>query len=305
MCKKYHDPGHIQNGVCRKMSNAANEQKIIERMRSEKEMEMMRHEISRLLDEELSKPAEDMDLQRIDELLDLLEADGPTRKQKTECWKSIQEKRKARSCIRWKRFFYCGAAAAAVLAAVFFVSFETAKAFQWTHLLKILAPVAETFGILSTSNLSSDLPVQDNQIYIDEETEYSQQSFLSLAEIPAEKNGFRVTPKWVPERFAFHQGAIYEDPDMADISITYLDGEDMLFLRTMILYDDENIFSYVYEKTLEEPITEVFEDITLSYYRNMDDNMMSVSWIDREAHYHLMGNITLEEVRLIVGSILE
>lgn len=286
------------------MSNAMNEHKIMERLGSEHDMELMQLEISKMLDEELSKPAEEMDMQLIDELMDLLGVEGMTDIQEAQCRSEIHRKLRARKSHSWMRAFTRVAAGFIVLVMLFFVSFETAKAFRWTHLLKILAPVAETFGIYSTSSIDSDPPAQSNLAYTDEETDYSQQVFNTLAEMPAEKDGFRVIPQWLPERFGFLQGTLYEDPDMAEATVSYQAGDDFLLIRLMISYNDESAFVYSYERTLDEPLAEEINGIAVSFYENMDDRMMSASWINREAHYHLTGNLTLDEARQIAASMV-
>ncbi|MBQ8506062.1 MAG: DUF4367 domain-containing protein [Clostridia bacterium] len=287
------------------MSNGINERKIIERLSLENDMELMQLEISRMLEEELSKPVNEVDMQLVDELLDMLEAERTTEKERAQGWNGIQKGMRAHRQRRWVRALSRTAAGIVVLAALFFVSFETAKAFRWTHLLKLLAPVAETFGIYSTSSMDSKAPIPNDIAYTDAETEFSQQTIFSLEEMPAEKDGFRVIPQWLPERFAFQQGAVYEDPDMMEISVSYQAGDDILVIRMMLSYNDESVFGYEYERTLNEPLTEDINGRELSYYHNTDSERMSASWIDQGAHYQISGNISHEELTQIVGSMMD
>ena len=287
------------------MSNVSNRYKIIERLRSEKDMELMRLEVSKILDEELSKPAEEIDVAFVDALMDLVDVGEPSETQLEQGWSDIQKKLHVRKQRSWTNALTRVAAVLVAVIAVFFLSFETAKAFRWTHLLKVLAPVAETFGIYSASIIDSQAPNQDSIVYTDEETEYSQQTYLSLAEMPAEVDGFRIVPKWMPERFSFLQGAVYTDPDMAEASVTYQAGEETVIIRCMLSYSDDDAFSYEYERTLDIPLTEVVNGLTLSIYENTDSKKLAGSWVDHDAHYQITGYITIEELKMIVGSMME
>lgn len=135
------------------MSNVSNKYKTIERLRSENDMELMWLEVSKILDEELSKPAKEIDIAFVDALMDLVEIEEPSKKELERGWSEIQKKvhvRKQRSRTNML------ARVVAVLIAVivlFFLSLETVKAFRWPHLLKTLAPVTETFGIYCASSL--------------------------------------------------------------------------------------------------------------------------------------------------------
>lgn len=286
------------------MSNVSNKYKIIERLRSEHDMELMWLEVSKILDEELSKPAEEIDVAFVDALMDLLEIEEPSEKQLEQGWAEIQKKLHVRKQRGWASALTRVAAALVAVIAMFFLSFETAKAFRWTHLLKVLAPVAETFGIYSASIIDSQTPNQDSIVYTDEETEYSQQTYLSLEEMPPEVDGFRIVPKWIPDRFSFLQGAVYADPDMAEASVTYQAGEETVIIRWMLSYSDGDAFSYEYERKLDVPLTEVINGLSIDYYKNMDNNRIYASWVDRDAHYQISGYITVEELKMIAGSLM-
>ena len=286
------------------MSNASNEHKIIERMRSENDMELMQLEISKILEEELSKPAEEMDLELIDELMDMLGIQPPTEKQLAEGWTEIRKRTCARKCRSWAGILTRVAAVFIACIAVFFASFETAKAFRWTHLLKVLAPVAETFGIYSASSIDFQAPEPDSIVYFDEDTEYSQQNYLSLAEMPSEVDGFRIVPEWMPDRFSFVQGAVYVDPDMAEASVTYQSGEDTVIIRTLLSYSDDAVFGYTYERALDEPQTDIVNGRTLNVYENTESDKLSASWVEQDAHYQISGNMTVAELKRIAGSLM-
>lgn len=287
------------------MPKIYDQRKLIDQLLNDKETELMPHEINEMLEKELSKPADEADMQLIDELLELLGTETPTEADKETCWQSIQKKRKAQKRFNWKNAMKRAAAVAAAIAIVFFVSFESAKAFRWTSLLKLLAPVAETFGIYSASTFDSEDSVNNNSVLI-EDTGYEQATYTSLEQMPSEVGGYRIIPNWIPERFTFVQGNIYEDPDMALCSVSYEHVNSCLGVNAYIYYNDEAVAGFTYERTLNEPRTEEVNEHSVSYYHNhKEGELSSVSWIVGDAHYHVEGNLTDEELRQIVASLIE
>jgi len=283
------------------MPNKFDQRKLVDQLIHDKDVELMPYELNDMLEKELSKPADQIDMQFVDELLDLLGAEEPTAAERQACWQSIQKKMPAKKTLSWKSAMRRIAAAAAVLVVLFFASFESAKAFQWTFLLKLLAPVAETFGIYSTSTFGSDDPVNDNTALLNEDTEYEQLTYLSLEEMPSEISGYRIIPGWIPERFAFVQGSVYEDPDMAHCSMLYSYESEYLNITTSIFYNEDAVFGFEYERTLPEPLTEVINGYSVSYYHNnSNEKRLSASWIEETTHYHIDGNVTEKELKQII-----
>lgn len=287
------------------MPNSYDQRKLIDRLVQDKDVELMPNEINRFLENELSKSADEVDMQLVNELLELLGEEEPNAEDKEACWQSIQQERKPQKRFNWRRTIKRVAAVAAMIVVVFFVSFESAKAFRWTFLLKLLTPVAETFGIYSTTTIESAEPAVQNTLVI-EDTGYEQVTYDSIEQIPSEVGGYRITPAWVPERFAFIQGNVYEDPDMAYCTLSFRDNEDMLRVNTYIYFNEELVVGYVYERTLSEPRNEEVDGALVSFYHNNEDGeILSSSWIDREANYQVEGNVTEKEMKRIVYSMIE
>lgn len=285
------------------MPNRFEHRELMNQLIHDKKSELMPHELNDILEKELSKPAEDVDVQLVNDLLDLLGAEEPTAAQKEACWQNIQKKRKP---CHWQRALRRIAAAAAAIMVLFFVSFETAKAFRWTFLLKLLAPVAETFGIYSTSTFDSETSANINAIVLDDDTEYEQLTYASIDQMPSELNGYKALPGWVPERFAFAQGSYYQDPDMEHSTLLYQYADHSLSVELYIYKNDESVFGYTFERTLPEPATEEINGFSVNFYHNkMHGELMAASWIDDAAHYQVHGNVSEEEMRQIIGSMTE
>lgn len=287
------------------MPNIYDQRKLIEKLIHDKERELMPHEINDILEKELSKPADEVDMQLIDELLELLGTETPAEADKEACWQSIQKKRKKQKRFNWKNIVRRASAVAAAVVVVFFVAFESAKAFRWNTLLKLLAPVAETFGIYSTSTFDSEDSVNKNTLVIDD-TEYEQVTYAAIEQMPSEVGGYRIIPAWIPERFDFVQGNVYEDPDMAYCSLTYVHLDSYLGLNAYIYHNEEAVAGFEYERTLSEPQSEEVNGLLVNYYRNQETGeLSSASWIYGNVHYNVEGDITDEELRRIVVSMIE
>jgi len=172
-------------------------------------------------------------MQLVNELLELLGEEEPNAADKEASWQIIQQERKPKKRFNWRKTINRAAAIAAAIVVVFFVSFESAKAFRWTFLLKLLTPVAETFGIYSTSTIESEEPAVQNALVI-EDTGYEQVTYDSIEEMPSEVGGYQIIPAWIPDSFVFVQGSTYEDPDMAYCTLSYQDNDDKLRINTYI-----------------------------------------------------------------------
>lgn len=67
-----------------------------------------------------------------------------------------------------------------------------------------------------------------------------------------------------------------------------------------IFNSEGTALGFAFEKAIEEPYTQSVGMKELTFYHNSDDGTLSVSWIDRNAHYLLLGNITEEELQDIL-----
>ena len=289
---------------CAKMSNVAKNPKINERLNSLVDMEMMPNELNKMLEEELSRDAEKMDVQLIDELLELLEAEKPAPGAKEECRRMISEKRRPERSAR-KSVRRSVAIAAAVIA-VLVLSVGTVSAFQWSFLWKLFAPLAETFGIYSASNLESDASVQPPQegmvAYTLEDTFHVQMDYETLEDMPVEAGGFRIVPAWVPERFSFAQGSIYEDPEIIRATVTYAAGEDLLSVVTVYHLNDSAVSGYVFEKKADELGVEHINGVDVNFYINATEETLYATWVGKNSHCLVSGTLSQSEmITLIEG----
>ncbi|MDO4357135.1 MAG: DUF4367 domain-containing protein [Clostridia bacterium] len=288
------------------MLNTAERDQIIERLLNDPETEMTRYELEEILEAELEKPDVEIDAQLVQEVLSLLEEDMPTEDEQQDCWNQIERQLHVENRKLWyaraRRIATCIVAAILVL----MLTMGAAQAYNWTFLVKLLRPIAETFGIYSSNQENDNIvPSGVTSVYTQDEIETTQIQFDSLEDFPSERDGYRVLPEWMPERFAFVTGSLYEDEDMAVLAAYFRSENGYVNIDVTFLYDSDSVISFDYEKTLDEPIVETILDHELTYYYNMADEKLSASWVHEEVHYHVAGNLTVEELRQMVEGLLE
>lgn len=282
------------------MLNATDERRITEHLINNRETELMPHELNEMLEQELSKPEAEVDAGLVRDILELLEIEKPSPEEKAKCWKTVQRKMKRGN--RYRPLLRLVCVSAAVLIVVFFVSLGTASALNWTFLLKHFSPIAETFGLYSMSNVDHEA-AENQDSYTHERSIYKQLNYGSLAEMPPQLREQNIIPDWIPARFQFVSGTIYEDENMASASLYFCSDENARLTLILSFYEkDEDITSYVYEVSTDNQSSLAVGGHTLTYYFNDDGEIRAVSAIEENAHFYIGGNISEEELGQIVAS---
>ncbi len=171
---------------------------------------------------------------------------------------------------------------------------------RWTFLLKLLNPIAQTFGI-SLDELKPDTPPAE--AYSSRIDAQSMQQFSTEDEIPIEYNGYRIKLNNIPERFTFSNGTFYPGQAMNSFDFMFLSGEEWLFYNVNIFETDQVGIEYQFETTLEVQEKRQIGMIELTFYHNGSGDTQLVSWVDRNAHYSIYGYISLEELTDIINGI--
>ena len=171
---------------------------------------------------------------------------------------------------------------------------------RWTFLLKLLNPIAQTFGI-SLDELKPDTPPAE--AYSSRIDARSMQQFCTEDEMPIEYNGYRIKLNNIPERFAFSGGTFYPNQQVNTFNFMYLFGEERLFYNVNIFETDQVGIEYQFETTLEVQEKRQIGMIELTFYHNGSGDTQLVSWVDRNAHYSIAGYISLEELTDIINGI--
>ncbi len=281
-------------------------QELIQQFLNEPESEVNKRRLQEILDEEINKPEDQIDLQLVDEILAVLEPRTAEQKEIDASWdrldQKIQDKQtedKMRPAPLRKTVVFLGkiAAVAAAIIVLFFITVGSAKAMKWTFLLKFLNPIAQTFGIsLDEREPETDQTMNSSM----EDSILESTQFSSEADVPIQYKGYRIRLSHVPERFTFVNGSVLHDETWIVFNLFYQSGEEWLSYSINIFTDDETVLLLDYEKTVDELRTENVGMKELTFYHNSRDKTVSVSWVDRNAHYSLVGNLTEEELFEIV-----
>lgn len=277
-----------------------NDRKIIERLTNDSALEMKRHELEELLDTELNKPAEEIDAQMVTDLLNALHPEKAPSGLEQKIWRRVKQQLHPKPQ-KTHRLLKRLTAIAAIVVLLFGLTIGAARAFRWTFLLKLLQPVAETFGIYmnySGEEISTDLT---EDCYSVSEDVNATAIHHDLCELPDTHDGYAIKPRWIPDGYIFKQATSFSEINMTKYSIDYLRGTDEITIAIAIHTDPESVASYNYERTSDKTTDRRIGIKLVTFYRNTDDSLQLVSWIDNEAHYSISGDLSIPEIERMVS----
>jgi hypothetical protein len=285
-------------------------------------MEVTEEELSEILDKELQKPEDQIDLKLVDEILAILNPREVSEEEISASWDRFNEKLRAsekeqnptgaaiksdnkatapktagKGLVVFLRRF---ALIAAAIVLLFFVSLGSAKAMKWTFLLKLLNPIAQTFGI-SLDVQSIDRPANEDYSVVLDDQEMRQ--FSTEDDIPTKYDGYRIKLNKIPERYSYLDGAFYPSQQVNTFNFMYQSGDEWLSYNVNIFKTDAVGIEYEFETTMEVQEVRQIGMVELTFYHNDDDETQYVSWVDRNAHYSLAGYITLDELTAFINGI--
>ena len=280
--------------------------RILDRIINNDDVELMPNELRQLLDAELAKPEEEMDTQLVSDLLDLLDIDAPSEVERLSDWKMIVQKQKNRR--KTPQILRKVGIAAASVIVLFAISFTSARAFNWTFLLKFLLPVAQTFGIVS-----SDYVIDDKQVteYGSEDDVDSQEvSFTSLDELPTDFALPVVSSNCIPDDYVFVQGNWFSNPDLEKCSFLFKNEKDgkagdgeKWFTIDVMEFSSASTVDHEFERQLETPETIDIDGVDVTLYYNSKKMGTSVSWLIDHLSYNLYGTLTEDDLIHIITAI--
>ena len=286
-----------------------NENRILDRIIKNNDMELMPNELEQMLDAELAKPEDEVNTQLVSDLIDLLDIDTPSEVEKRSDWKNIVRKHKKSQII--PKILRRTVIAAASVVVVFIVTFTSAKAFDWTFLLKYLLPVAQTFGIVS-----SDYLIDDGQVTeygFDDDMETQSIDFYSLDDLPSDFAASIVESNCIPNGYQFIQGSWFKAMDLEKCSFIYskapqnenaeADHWFTIEISDIPMNDGMSVTDIEYERQLRVPQTVVIEGIDVTLYYNSDEMGINVSWLLGNTHYNVFGSISEDELSYIISGL--
>ena len=272
---------------------------IMKRLRIDAETEMTRDGVESMLNEELSKPEEEMDAELVQELVLLLE-DGVSGQAQENAWKATAKQLPGK---RWHPVMKWGARIAAALVIVLgltVLTYRTAEAFNWQQLLRLMRPFAETFMLYAGEQPGST--VTSGEKYGDGVKAEEPCQYAGIEESPELLQGHPARPGGMPERFAYLQGSYYSDDLNTTITHVYSCDGGICIFTLVILNGQEHTVSHQFERTIAETQDVYIAGFPVTYYFNSDDATMSAYWTQDNARYSIFGVINEAELELIVES---
>jgi hypothetical protein len=283
------------------MPNRSNSSEIINRLINDKDAELMPLELNRMLEEELAKPEAEIDVQLVDELLKLLEEAEPSEVEKRRMWQGISDRLRREAPERRTRFSWRRVAVVAIAAILLFtLTLGAAQALRWTFLLKLLKPLAQTFGIVTTDQLTESDSIEDG-VTVDD-NDFRQITYESLETMPKVLNGHVVVPEWVPERYAFDKGVVYANEWFEKDTITYRNKDESLSIDVIAYQEEDTVVDFQYEKASNEPESFDVNGTEVLIYENSDEGSIYAAWVKDNANYSFVGVVTKEELVQIIKS---
>lgn len=286
------------------MMNLNDKLEIAKRLRLSSEMEMSRDELEQLLEAELMKPEDEIDTEFVQQVLDLLE-ESPAPEQQHGAWKKVEKRLTAR---QWRPVVSGLARAAAILvflAVVLSATYSTARAFSWEFLLRLMKPFAETFMVYTGNDPGPTAAPAVMEVYGDTGTSITQQEFSTLAACPDTIDGYPAKPVWMPERFVYLTGSMYSDMHITSVSHIFKSSDENCIIDVTVVKDSNTNDAYLFEQIPDENIAESIAGYQIAYYHNTDQNTLTASWVDENAHYFISGTLSKEDIRLILESMMK
>lgn len=273
---------------------------IFEKLVNASDTELNSDALEKILEAELNKPTEAIDAGLIREVIDELEPEMPSEEVKQQVWAQVQKgfiphEKKTYRLLR--RF----GVIAAIIVLLLGLLLGSASANPWTFLLKLLQPLAETFGIYMNYSDNTPTTTPAAHQYAVSAVENTAVLYSSLDELPDSAGDYAIKPRWLPEGFSFQRGSLFEEGNMQAYHLDYLRGTDEINILINIHADPEAVVSYTYEQTTGETSERMIGTVLVTFYRNANDKWQLVSWIDGCAHYNVSGQITVEEMEQLIA----
>jgi len=184
-----------------------------------------------------------------------------------------------RSSSRWFRSL----TAAAAVVAILICGSITAKAFGFNIWKAVVQWTQETFhfGEWDKSNVDNSL------------------QFASLQEALKEGNvPETLIPTWIPDGYEIVDIQVEYHPQKTAYKAQYINKEHILKITIQDYLDNEPLYVEQNDKLAEE--YEVFGSI---YYIFADIDLMKARWIDGSYEGSISGNLTIEELKMMIDSI--
>ena len=254
-----------------------------------RDIELTGAEMQQILDDELSKPEDEMDADLVDMLLVLLEEEH-------------REKQQAAPAKRRPRPFDAVMRVAAVLvllAGLALVAFNDARASKW-HIFRTLFPTGEEYFLVSMQGQQDADPATPTP---DAGITANAQVFTAIDEVPEAISGYPVLPSGIPERFSFRRGSLLQDGIADTLVLNYGSETQHCVFSASISQSQSHSSVSMYPKTMENVAERYVGGVPVYVYQNTPENTFpTMVWLVGRAEYSLCGDLTEEEAFIIIES---
>jgi len=134
----------------------------------------------------------------------------------------------------------------------------------------------------------------------DDETE--QIVYDSLETMPKVLNGHVVVPGWVPERYIFEQGVVFDNGVFEKDNVMYWYNNEWLSIDVTTYQEENSVVDFQYERAIDEPETVTVNGCEVLIYENSDEGKIYAAWVNDNANYSLFGVVTKKELVQIIES---
>lgn len=294
------------------MPGQQEKQDRLRRLLCDTETELSRDDLERMLEDELSRPEDQLNTALISEIVTQLE-EGTSAQEQEAAWRATaqqletQARERANPAIGW---FARIAAVLAIVMGMLVTTYKTAEAFNWQLVLRLMRPMAETFMLYTGMRPEATeqlVPLAEptEEAYVDCGKGNDAWEYTSPGDAPGSLMGYPVMPRGIPERFVYLQGSGYSDDLNLSVTHVYAGEGGMCVFSVLILRDDRVTSSQLYERTQDETEEMYIAGCRVFFYVNSDDATMSASWVKDSAQYSLFGAISEEELARVVEATME
>lgn len=212
-----------------------------------------------------------------------------------EAWESFEkhylpqeeEVHTAKSNRKGLRRWVAAAAAAAVLVAIPL----TASALSWDEIWNAVATWAkETFSFVSGGQSAPTEPIEDD---------FNQYDSLRKALAEAGET-FQGIPTWMPDGYTLQDIRVDETPMQKNYIAFYVNGEQRLKItvKSYVAADPEKI-------EINDELLEVYTAKDTDFYIFSNLERLRAVWLDGSYECSITGDVTMEEIKLMIDSIVK
>lgn len=197
----------------------------------------------------------------------------------------IQKHTSARTGALWLRRLIAVAAAIALIICIP----VTAKALEWEDIWEIFARWAkETFSFVSSENADITEPAAEDDL-----------EYTSLQDMLERNNRpYDMVPTWIPDGFVLKKIEKNETPIKEIYLAYYVNKSETLSIRVQNYLSTE-----VQNIEVEDDFSEIYTVSEIDYYIFENIDQIQAIWIVGSYECNISGNITLEEIKMMIESI--